>query len=1025
MENQLQVRDRVGVQDFVLLEDFKNPDAFVDNLRKRYKADLIYTYIGNVVISVNPYKSLNIYSNEAIDQYRGVNLYEQPPHVYAISDAAYHSMKEERLDQCVLISGESGSGKTEASKKILQYLAAISPYSSDVKRIKDKLLKSNPLLEAFGNAKTNRNDNSSRFGKYMDIQFDFKGSPIGGHIINYLLEKSRVVHQCKGEQNFHIFYQLLRGADNKELERLQLKRDPEEYKYLNQGDVSVIRNLTDEEGFQIVKDALKVIDFTSEEQDDLFAIIASILHVGNIDFKVANEGVTLVDDNEVIIVTKLLGCPENGLKKAFRHRTVDVKGEKVQTLLTMEQAAYARDALSKGVYERLFSWLVSRLNTSLKGKKHLGKTSLLGILDIYGFEIFEDNGFEQFCINYCNEKLQQLFIELTLKSEQEEYMKEGIEWEPVEYFNNKIICDLIEEKHKGIIAVLDEECLRPGDVSDMTFLSKLITSIGKHEHFVCHEMSDYEGRKDIGREEFRLKHYAGDVTYSVLGFIDKNNDPLYRDFKEAMSLSKNTIASSAFPRSEIESKKRPGTAATQFKTSLNNLMGILLSKQPSYVRCIKPNDYKRSGNFDEKLIHHQVKYLGLMENLRVRRAGFAYRRNHKVFLERYKALCPETWPVWEGSAKDGVLKLCQHLKYKNEEYKMGKTKIFIRNPQTLFTTEDLFQHKKHYIATVIQKTFRGFSAKKRFFIMKNAVTLIATHWRRVVAQRLKEKRKRAAVAIRKFIKGFMMRNEPACEENAWFICCTRKWFLGELSRNLPKNVLDKSWLTPPPAVKEASDLLRSLHSRILVRKYVRTLSEERKTQLTMKLAASETFKGKKTCYEESVSLPFVFNRLDSTLEAAKKNLFDNSREGREETKYCIEVVKYDRHGYKARSRVLIATNEAIYLVEAPSFKVKEKISHSILTGISVSSLGDNLFILHTSCQDKEDKGDWILTSPKIIETVTQLLMITNMKDTIHIEESSITHSLPKEKKGYITFSKGNQLLIMKGKTGNLEVSVPS
>ncbi|CAB4007704.1 unconventional myosin-Ic-like isoform X1 [Paramuricea clavata] len=832
MENQLHARDRVGVQDFVLLEDFKSQEAFLENLRKRYQADLIYTYIGNVVISVNPYKNLKIYTSETIEQYRGVNLYELPPHVYAISDAAYHSMKEERIDQCVLISGESGSGKTEASKKILQYLAAISPYSSEVGRVKDKLLKSNPLLEAFGNAKTNKNDNSSRFGKYMDIQFDFKGSPIGGHIINYLLEKSRVVHQCKGEQNFHIFYQLLRGADESELERLQLTRDPANYRYLNQADISIIKNLTDKEGFQIVKEALKVIDFTSEEQNDLFAIVASILHVGNIDFKTNNGGVGLVDTKDVEIVTKLLGCPEDALEKAFRHRSVDVKGEKVKTLLTLEQAAYARDALSKGVYERLFSWLVSRLNTALKSKKYLGKTSLLGILDIYGFEIFDENGFEQFCINYCNEKLQQLFIELTLKSEQEEYMREGIEWEPVEYFNNKVICDLIEEKHKGIIAVLDDECLRPGDVSDMTFLSKLITSIGKHEHFVCHEMSDYEGRKEIGREEFRLKHYAGDVTYSVLGFIDKNNDPLYRDLKEAMSLSKNSIASSAFPQSEMACKKRPGTAATQFKTSLNNLMAILLSKQPSYVRCIKPNDFKRPADFDEKLINHQVKYLGLMENLRVRRAGFAYRRNHKVFLERYKALCPDTWPLWHGSPQDGVLKLCEHLGYKPDEYKMGRTKIFIRNPQTLFATEDQFQHKKHYLATVIQTRYRGFTAKKRYLMIRMAVTVIAAHWRRLCAQKLRERRKRAATAIRKFIKGFMTRNEPANEENAWFICCTRKWYLGELGRNLPKNVLDKSWLAPPPAVKEASELLHVLHTRTMVRTYVQGLSADRKAQVS-------------------------------------------------------------------------------------------------------------------------------------------------------------------------------------------------
>lgn len=1022
MENQLHARDLVGVQDFVLLEEFRSPEAFIENLRKRYQADLIYTYIGNVVISVNPYKNLAIYSNETIEQYRGVNLYELPPHVYAVSDAAYHSMKEERLDQCVLISGESGSGKTEASKKILQYLAAISPYSTEVERVKEKLLKSNPLLEAFGNAKTNKNDNSSRFGKYMDIQFDFKGSPIGGHIINYLLEKSRVVHQGKGEQNFHIFYQLLRGADDGELQRLELKRDPSIYRYLNQADTAIIKNLTDRGGFQVVKEALKVIDFTMDEQNDLFAIVASILHVGNIDFKITNGGVGLVDTKDVEIVTKLLGCPEQALEKAFRHRSVEVKGEKVKTMLTLEQAAYAKDALSKGVYERLFSWLVVRLNTALKSKRYLGKTSLLGILDIYGFEIFQENGFEQFCINYCNEKLQQLFIELTLKSEQEEYLKEGIEWEPVEYFNNKIICDLIEEKHKGIIAVLDEECLRPGEVSDMTFLSKLISTIGKHEHFVCHEMSDYEGRKEIGREEFRLKHYAGDVTYIATGFIDKNNDPLYRDLKEAMSQSKNSITSKAFPESEMACKKRPGTAATQFKTSLNNLMTILLCKQPSYVRCIKPNNLKRQADFDDMLISHQVKYLGLMENLRVRRAGFAYRRNHKVFLDRYKALCPDTWPLWNGSASEGVLKLCEHLGYKPDEYKLGRSKVFIRNPKTLFATEDQFQEKKHYLATVIQSRYRGYNAKKRYLAIRMAVTVLASHWRRLCAQRLRERRKRATLAIRKFIKGFITRHEPTNEDNAWYLFCTRKWYIQQLAKSLPQNVLDKSWFTPPAQVKDTSDLLHALHTRLMVRKYIKSLSPERKEQLTMKLEASEVFNGKKACYADSVPKPFMSNRLDSNEESMKKSVFDPSIAG-EETKYCITVTKYDRHGYKPRSRILVVTNEAIYLAEPTNFKIKEKVIHTELKGISVSSLNDNIFILHTSCEQK-DKGDWILTSSYVIETVTNIFMTTNTTDKLHIEQSSITHSLPKDKEGTITFSKGEQLLITKGKSGNLEVFAP-
>ncbi|KAK3736337.1 hypothetical protein QZH41_020810 [Actinostola sp. cb2023] len=643
MESELHGRDKVGVQDFVLLENFKSEDAFMENLEKRYKSDFIYTYIGTVVVSVNPYKNLPFYTSEVIEKYRGENLYELPPHLYAISDEAYRSMKEERRDQCILISGESGAGKT-----------------------------GNLLYScAFGNARTNRNDNSSRFGKYMDIQFDFKGAPFGGHILNYLLEKSRVVHQAKGERNFHIFYQLLQGGDNDLLEKLQLDRDPNNYLYLNQGECMKVSSINDQSDFKVIKNALSVIEMSPEKQEALFSIIATVLHLGSISFREKADGehqIELENARPVNIISKLLGCPEDVLEVALTSRTVEAKGEKMRTFLTYDQGLYARDALAKAIYDRMFTWIVRNINGSLEMLKYKGPITLMGLLDIYGFEIFETNSFEQFCINYCNEKLQQLFIELTLREEQEEYTKEGIEWEPVEYFDNKVICDLIEIKHKGIISLLDEECVRPGQVSDSTFLTKLETSIGEHDHFVSHATGDYADRKALGRDEFRLKHYAGNVTYNVtaipcflpntvvppcfpysdlfsslflfyisytfVGFVDKNNDLLFRDLKEAMCQSTNLITSEMFPKEEMLSLKRPETAGSQFKTSLNHLMSILMSKQPSYVRCIKPNDAKRSGKFDEQLIRHQVKYLGLMENLRVRRAGFAYRRHHTYFLNR-------------------------------------------------------------------------------------------------------------------------------------------------------------------------------------------------------------------------------------------------------------------------------------------------------------------------------------------------------------------------------------------------------
>lgn len=290
----------------------------------------------------------------------------------------------------------------------------------------------------------------------------------------------------------------------------------------------------------------------------------------------------------------MINCNKRELTKALTHRTIEARGDVVVTPLNMEMSLYARDALAKAVYDRLFSWLVDNINKNLQSGTQRNN-NVMGILDIYGFEVLEKNSFEQLCINFCNEKLQQLFIDLTLKSEQEEYLKEGIEWQNVEYFDNKVICDLIEEKHKGIISLMDEECLRPGEPSDTTLIAKMHTSFRHHKHYISHQKADIQLQKVMGRDEFRLLHYAGDVTYNVKGFLDKNNDLLFRDLREAMSHSKNDILRTVFPAFEQESKKRPETAVAKFKTSLNNLMATLRGKQPSYIRCIKPNDFKMAG----------------------------------------------------------------------------------------------------------------------------------------------------------------------------------------------------------------------------------------------------------------------------------------------------------------------------------------------------------------------------------------------------------------------------------------------
>ncbi|XP_050411443.1 unconventional myosin-Ic isoform X2 [Patella vulgata] len=1025
MENELHKRDHLGVQDFVLLEDYHNQDAFLDNLRKRFEGNLIYTYIGPVLVSINPYHELDIYNTEFIQTYRNVNFYELPPHIFAIADASYTSMRGENKDQCILISGESGAGKTEASKKILQYIAANSTHSVDVERVKDRLLQSNPILESFGNAKTNRNDNSSRFGKYMDIQFDYKGAPVGGHILNYLLEKSRVVHQGQGERNFHIFYQLIQGGSPALLEKLKLDRNPDKYFYLNQGNCS--NDVThDDQNLRVIQEAMETCDFSEKEQEALYCIVASVLHLGDLTYEVNESGMAkLTDDKQGLVIAQLLGCEGDTLESALHNRTIDARGEKLKTPLNVDQAMYARDALAKGIYDRLFTWMVQKINKALAKKDKL-KCSLMGLLDIYGFEIFVMNSFEQFCINYCNEKLQQLFIQLTLKSEQEEYQREGIEWVPVQYFNNKIICDVVEGKPMGIIAILDEECLRPGEPSDETFLEKLSETIGQHPHFVSHKIASSSTRKTIQRDEFRLIHYAGDVTYNVKGFLDKNNDLLFRDLKEAMSQTTNLITSECFPSEELQSKKRPETAATQFKTSLSMLMDILMSKEPSYVRCIKPNEYKRAGVFDERIVTHQVKYLGLMENLRVRRAGFAYRRPYEVFLRRYKCLCPSTWPHYHGLPKEGTAELVNYLNYQQDDFRMGKTKLFIRFPRVLFATEDAFQLKKHDLATQIQSQYRGFTQRKKFLHMRLSAIIVQCHWRRYAAKKLLEKRKKAAQDVRKFIIGFMNRKKPACDENQHFIKYTKWNFLEKLKNELPKNVLNKKWPKAPELLEETSNDLHKLCMKNLVLKYIKNLKPAKKIQLEQKVIAERLFKGKKESYKFSIKEPFIDSRLAAHHEALKNSVFDATvKQLDEKVIYCSAVTKYDRHGYKSRNRVMIVTEKNIYVLNEKDFKVKDKLPFQHLSGIIVSPYTDGLFVLTVNITDNGSKGDLILQSDYVIEAVTKIAIAGHKQDVVQVAtDGNINHDMLSGKQGLIEFSKGSTYNIKKGKNGQLCVVAP-
>ncbi|KAI5621188.1 unconventional myosin-Ib isoform X2 [Silurus asotus] len=748
----------------VLLEPLSE-ETFIGNLQKRFEHNEIYYACDTIkalfIFRLNAFKFIMI---TRVTMPSAPPCYAASPLNYALADEAYRSLRDQDKDQCILITGESGAGKTEASKLVMSYVAAVCGKGQEVNKVKEQLLQSNPVLEAFGNAKTVRNDNSSRFGKYMDIEFDFKGDPLGGVISNYLLEKSRVVKQPRGERNFHIFYQLLSGASDETLRKLKLDRDFSKYNYLSL-DSATVNGLDDATNFRTVRNAMQIVGFMEDEVQSVLELVAAVLKLGNIEFKPESrvngfDESRVKDKNDLKEMCELLGIDQSVLERAFSFRTVEAKMEKVSTTLNVAQAYYARDALAKNLYSRMFSWLVNRINESIKAQTKSRK-KVMGVLDIYGFEIFEDNSFEQFIINYCNEKLQQIFIELTLREEQEEYVREGIEWTNIEYFNNAIICDLIENNQNGILAMLDEECLRPGTVTDETFLDKLNTVCAEHQHFESRlsKNSKFLTDHSLPHSCFRIQHYAGKVLYRVEGFVDKNNDLLYRDLSQAMYKANHSLMKLLFPEGNPAkvNLKRPPTAGFQFKASVSTLMRNLQTKNPNYIRCIKPNDKKAAQVFTESLVCHQVRYLGLMENVRVRRAGYAFRQAYEPCLERYKMLCKQTWPSWKGPAREGVEVLLKNLEVPEEEFAYGRSKIFIRNPRTLFFLEEKRRQCLEDLATLIQKIYRGWKCRTHFLLLKKSQVVVAAWYRRYAQQQKYQKIKSSSIVVQSFIRGWKAR----------------------------------------------------------------------------------------------------------------------------------------------------------------------------------------------------------------------------------------------------------------------------
>uniref|UniRef100_A0A8C9XX25 Myosin ID n=1 Tax=Sander lucioperca TaxID=283035 RepID=A0A8C9XX25_SANLU len=903
-----------GKADFVLLDNV-SMEEFMTNLKLRFEKGRIYTYIGEVVVSVNPYRAMNIYGRDIVEQYKGRELYERPPHLFAIADAAYKAMKRRNKDTCIVISGESGAGKTEASKYIMQYIAAITNPNqrAEVERVKNMLLKSNCVLEAFGNAKTNRNDNSSRFGKYMDINFDFKGDPIGGHISNYLLEKVKANYR-----------RLLRGAPDSLLRSLHIKKDPTAYNYIKVGGQIKVSSINDGADFKAVADAMKVIGFTGDEIQTVYKILATILHLGNLTFGVDGD-VTLIENTKLVsVIRELLSTKEENVEKALLYRTVATGRDVIEKQHTAQEASYGRDALAKAMYERLFCWIVGRINDIIEVKNYdarvHGKNTVIGVLDIYGFEIFQNNSFEQFCINYCNEKLQQLFIQLVLKQEQEEYQREGIPWKHIDYFNNQIIVDLVEQQHKGIFSVLDEACMNVGKVTDEVFLQGLNGKLAKHAHYTSRKLSPTDKSLEFDRD-FRIRHYAGDVVYSVVGFIDKNKDTLFQDFKRLLYNSSNPVLKAMWPEGKLsitEVTKRPLTAATLFKNSMILLVENLACKEPYYVRCIKPNDVKSPLLFEQERCRHQVEYLGLLENVRVRRAGFAYRQTYPRFLQRYKMISEFTWPNHDlPSDKDAVKRLMQGCGF-DHDVAYGKTKVFIRTPRTLFSLEE-------QRASLITIHFHD-------------VVLCLQVWRGTIA-RMRYRRMRAALVILRAYRRYKVKS-----------------YIREVNRRF-KNVRSMKdygkhvkWPTPPKVLSLFVCLFDVFTSRWWAWTLIKGLSPEEALQVRAKVASLEALKGQRA--DLGLQRAWEGNYLVNSADTAASFTLVSSELQRKDkfmrVLFSCNVRKVINRFHKAEDRAVLITDRHLYKMDPlKQYKPMKSIPLYNVTGVSVSPGKDQLVVFHT------------------------------------------------------------------------------
>ncbi|XP_055517072.1 unconventional myosin-Vc-like isoform X2 [Leucoraja erinacea] len=794
----------VGENDLTALSYLHEP-AVLHNLKVRFvDSQLIYTYCGIILVAINPYKQLPIYGDVIIHAYCGRNMGDMDPHIFAVAEEAYKQMARKNRNQSIIVSGESGAGKTVSARYAMRYFATVSK-SSSKDCVEDKVLASNPITEAIGNAKTTRNDNSSRFGKYTEISFDNRYRIIGANMRTYLLEKSRVVFQTENERNYHIFYQLCASAGRKEFEHLKLDV-AENFSYVSKGGNAVIDGVNDQTDFIETQKTFSLLGMNKDFQMDVFKVLAGILHLGNVQIRSLNEEKSEVirGDHHLQVFSELLELKEEEMAYGLCHRKIATGSDTVIKPMTKVQAVNARDALAKHIYSKLFSCIVEHINKALQfsGKQH----TFIGVLDIYGFETFDMNSFEQFCINYANEKLQQQFNLHVFKLEQDEYMKEDIPWTLIEFNDNQPCIDLIEAK-MGILELLDEECLLPQGTED-NWLQKLQNNyLNKNPLFEKPRMM---------RKAFIIQHFADKVQYECEGFLEKNRDTLYEELINVLKKSKIHLLANFFSDNESSTgnlnanikvraartgfksfkKQHRTTVGSKFRSSLHLLMETLNATTPHYVRCIKPNDSKLPFEYDCKRVVQQLRACGVLETIRISAQSYPSRWTYFEFFGRYRILMSQH-DLAINDKKQICKEVLQRLIQDPNQFHFGKTKIFFRAGQVAYL-EKLRADRLRAASITIQKNYRCWIQRKKFLTLKRAAIILQQYVRgeRTIRRMLTAttlKQAWAAVIIQKHWRRFLVRRRYQLIVGAIVVIQshTRGWLA---RRNYQKLVKDQKAL---------------------------------------------------------------------------------------------------------------------------------------------------------------------------------------------------------------------------------------